>query len=188
MKKKPFDSQTAKKIINEYAERINLLSRENKVLRKQLEDANISLKINKEILYSHIKSKKNVSEECDSIISDLKKENERLNNKIIWLFNEKADLAKKLYKLEDNLNDKIKQESINNEKEKNDKFLFENKLKEKDAQIINLKKQIENLTKHIKNNCQSNSALREIYIGNPNTFNTLINNELQIKNESLKIK
>jgi cell division protein FtsI/penicillin-binding protein 2 len=72
MKKKPFDSQTAKKIINEYAERINLLSRENKVLRKQLEDANISLKINKEILYSHIKSKKNVSEECDSIISDLK--------------------------------------------------------------------------------------------------------------------
>ena len=58
MKKKPFDSQTAKKIINEYAERINLLSRENKVLKKQLEDANISLKINKEILYSHIKSKK----------------------------------------------------------------------------------------------------------------------------------
>ena len=186
MKKKPFDSQTAKKIINEYAERINLLSRENKVLRKQLEDANISLKINKEILYSHIKSKKNVSEECDSIISDLKKENERLNNKIIWLFNEKADLAKKLYKLEDNLNDKIKQESINNEKEKNDKFLFENKLKEKDAQIINLKKQIENLTKHIKNNCQSNSALREIYIGNPNTFNTVINNELQMSREIIK--
>ena len=58
MKKKQFDSQTAKKIINDYAEKINLLSRENKVLKKQLEDSNISLKINKEILYSHIKSKK----------------------------------------------------------------------------------------------------------------------------------
>ena len=58
MKRKQFDSQTAKKIINEYAEKINLLSRENKVLKKQIEDSNISLKINKEILYSHIKSKK----------------------------------------------------------------------------------------------------------------------------------
>lgn len=39
MKKKQFDIQTAKKIINEYAEQINLLSRENKVLKKQLEDS-----------------------------------------------------------------------------------------------------------------------------------------------------
>ena len=74
MKKKQFDAQTAKKIINEYANQINLLSRENKVLKKQLEDSKISLQINKEILYSHIKSKKNASEECDSIIADLKKE------------------------------------------------------------------------------------------------------------------
>ena len=41
MKKKQFDSQTAKKIINDYAEKINLLSRENQVLKKQLEDSNI---------------------------------------------------------------------------------------------------------------------------------------------------
>ena len=58
MKRKQFDAQTAKKIINEYANQINLLSRENKVLKKQLEDSKISLQINKEILYSHIKSKK----------------------------------------------------------------------------------------------------------------------------------
>ena len=60
MKKKQFDIQTAKKIINEYAEQINLLSRENKVLKKQLEDSKISLQINKDILYSHIKSKKKI--------------------------------------------------------------------------------------------------------------------------------
>ena len=165
MKKKQFDSQTAKKIINEYAEKINLLSRENNVLKKQLEDSNISLKINKEILYSHIKSKKNVSEECNSIITDLKKENERLNNKIVWLFNEKAELAKKLYKLEDSLNDKINQETINNEKEKTEKFLFENKLKEKEVQIINLKKQLDNYKKNSKNNPIQNNGIKEIYIG-----------------------
>ena len=173
MKKKQFDSQTAKKIINEYAEKINLLSRENNVLKKQLEDSNISLKINKEILYSHIKSKKNVSEECNSIITDLKKENERLNNKIVWLFNEKAELAKKLYKLEDSLNDKINQETINNEKEKTEKFLFENKLKEKEVQIINLKKQLDN-------------GFREIYIGDPNKFNLEINNELTMSRAIIK--
>jgi len=174
MKKKQFVSQTAKKIINDYAEKINLLSRENKVLKKQLEDSNISLKINKEILYSHIKSKKNVSEECDSIISDLKKENERLNNKITWLFTEKAELAKKLYKLEDSLNDKMNQESINNEKEKTEKFLYENKLKEKEVQIISLKKQLENYKKSNKNSHAQNKEYIEIYIGDPNKYNIYI--------------
>ena len=186
MKKKQFDSQTAKKIINEYAEKINLLSRENNVLKKQLEDSNISLKINKEILYSHIKSKKNVSEECNSIITDLKKEHERLNNKIVWLFNEKAELAKKLYKLEDSLNDKINQETINNEKEKTEKFLFENKLKEKEVQIINLKKQLDNYKKNSKNNPIQNNGFREIYIGDPNKFNLEINNELTMSRAIIK--
>ena len=186
MKRKQFDSQTAKKIINEYAEKINLLSRENKVLKKQIEDSNISLKINKEILYSHIKSKKNVSEECNSIITDLKKENERLNNKITWLFNEKAELAKKLYKLEDCLNDKINQETIKNEQAKNEKFIFENKLKEKEVQIINLKKQLENYKKNNKNNNIPNNGCREIYIGDPNKFNLEINNELTMSRAIIK--
>ena len=186
MKKKQFDSQTAKKIINEYAEKINLLSRENTVLKKQLEDSKISLKINKEILYSHIKSKKNVSEEYDSIISDLKKENERLNNKISLLFTEKAELAKKLYKLEDSLNDKINQETMKNEKEKTDIFLYENKLKEKENQIINLKKQLENYKKNRKNSENSNIGYVEIYIGDPNEFNTELNSELTMSRSIIK--
>ena len=96
MKKKVFDVKTAKKIINDYAEKINLLSRENKVLKKQLEDSNTSLQINKEILYTHLTSKKNNTEEFISTLSDLKKENERLTSKISWLFNEKAELAKNI--------------------------------------------------------------------------------------------
>ena len=188
MKKKQFDAQTAKKIINEYAEKINLLSRENNVLRKQLEDANISLKINKEILYSHIKSKKNVSEECNSIISDLKKENERLNKKITWLFTEKAELAKKLYKLEDSLNDKINQITINTEKEKTDKFLYENRLKEKEAQINILRKQLENAKKNNKgiHSPNINKEIVEIHIGDPNRFNTEMNNELEMSRAIIK--
>ena len=186
MKKKQFDSQTAKKIINDYAEKINLLSRENQVLKKQLEDSNISLKINKEILYSHIKSKKNVTEECDSIISDLKKENERLNNKITWLFTEKAELAKKLYKLEDSLNDKMNQESINIEKEKTEVFLCENRLKEKEVQIISLKKQLENYKKTNKNSHVQKDNYIEIYIGDPNKFNLEINNELTMSRAIIK--
>ena len=184
MKKKQFDIQTAKKIINEYAEQINLLSRENKVLKKQLEDSKISLQINKDILYSHIKSKKNNSEEIQSVILDLKKENERLNEKIAWLFTEKGELAKQLYKLQDSLNDKLQQENTYIEKERTDKFLFENKLKEKEFQIDILKKQIENLKKNSKNN--NNTGVMEIYIGDPNKFNTEINNELTMSRAIIK--
>ena len=184
MKKKQLDIQTAKKIINEYAEQINLLSRENKVLKKQLEDSKISLQINKDILYSHIKSKKNNSEEIQSVILDLKKENERLNEKIAWLFNEKGELAKKLYKLQDSLNDKLQQENTYIEKERTDKFLFENKLKEKEFQIDILKKQIENLKKNSKNN--NNTGVMEIYIGDPNKFNTELNNELTMSRAIIK--
>lgn len=59
--------------------------------------------------------------------------------KIAWLFNEKGELAKKLYKLQDSLNDKLQQENTYIEKERTDKFLFENKLKEKEFQIDILK-------------------------------------------------
>ena len=185
MKKKPFDVQTAKKIINEYAEQINLLSRENKVLKKQLEDSKISLQINKDILYSHIKSKKNVTEEFESIITDLKKENERLNDKIAWLFTEKGELAKKLYKLQDSLNDKLNQENLLIEQERTEKFINENKLKEKEFQIESLKKQIENLKKNSKNN-QNQNNVKEIYIGDPNRINVEINNELTMSRAIIK--
>lgn len=184
MKKKQFDAQTAKKIINEYAEQINLLSRENKVLKKQLEDSKISLQINKDILYSHIKSKKNDSEECESVLTALKKENERLNDKIAWLFTEKGELAKKLYKLQDSLNDKLQKENLLIEQERTEKFLFENKLKEKEFQIENLKKQIEILKRNRNNNSQV--GVTEIYIGDPNKFNTEINNELTMSRAIIK--
>ena len=188
MIKKQFDSQTAKKIINEYAEKINLLSRENQSLKKQLEDAKISLQINKDILYQHIKSKKNVSDECQSVISDLKKENERLNEKIAFLFKEKGELSKKIYLLQDTLNDKLTKDSVITENSKTKIFLYENSIKEKDCQILNLKKEIEALQKNIINLTKGGEANLPmiVYIGEPNRTNTELTNELKITKNLIK--
>ena len=186
MKKKTFDAQTAKKIINEYAEKINLLSRENNILRKQLEDSKTSLQINKQILYSHFDTKTDISEDYKSMLSDLKKENQRLTDKINWLFTEKSELAKKLYKLQDSLNDKLSQENRNIEKEKTEKFLYENNLLEKNFQIEALKRQIDQLKKNIKTGKNNTGGVREIYIGDPNKFNTEMNGELVMSRAIIK--
>ena len=58
MSKKPFDSKTAKKLISEYAEKINILTRENLTLKKQLEDSQTSLRLNKDILFTHFNKNK----------------------------------------------------------------------------------------------------------------------------------
>jgi hypothetical protein len=158
------------KIINEYAEKINILSRENSTLKKQLEDAQISLKLNKEILYNYF-SKSISNSNFSLILNDLKKENERLSNKISWLFTEKVETSKKLYKLQQNLEDKLKYEKDLKEKEKNITFIEENKLKEKENQITLLNKAISFYKKKGFN-------YKEIFIGSPNKINTEMNNEL----------
>ena len=168
--KKTFDSKTAMKIINEYAEKINILSRENSTLKKQLEDAQTSLKLNKEILYNYF-SKAISNSNFSLILNDLKKENERLSNKISWLFTEKAETSKQLYKLQQNLEDKLKYEKDLKEKEKNISFIEENKLKEKENQITLLNKAISFYKKKGFN-------YKEIFIGSPNKINTEMNNEL----------
>ena len=168
--KKTFDSKTAMKLINEYAEKINILSRENNTLKKQLEDAQTSLKLNKEILYNYF-SKKITNNNCTLLLNDLKKENERLTNKISWLFTEKAETSKQLYKLQQKLEDKLKNENDLKEKEKNITFIEENKLKEKENQITLLNKAISFYKKKGFN-------YKEIFIGSPNKINTEMNNEL----------
>ena len=76
MSKKSFDSKTARKLITEYAEKINILSRENQVLKKQLEDLQTSLRLNKDILFTHFSDKAN--NDLSLLIQDLQKENVRL--------------------------------------------------------------------------------------------------------------
>ena len=132
--KKSFDSKTAKKLINEYAEKINILTRENQLLKKQLEDAHTSLKLNKDILYTHFSQK--VNKDSSQLIIDLQKENTRLSEKVEILYKEKLEATKTIYKLQEELEDKTQKERDLSEKEKSKKFVDDNKLIEKDNKIF----------------------------------------------------
>ena len=74
------------------------------------------------------------------MINDLKKENERLTLKINWLFIEKTESAKQLNKLQAELEEKEKIEKDYIEKEKQIKFIEENKVKKKENELM-LKRQ-----------------------------------------------
>ena len=145
-----------------YAEKINLLTNENETLKKYLEDVQTSLKINKEILYNHLTQK--ASGDILNSINDLKKENERLTLKINWLFTEKTESAKQLNKLQLELEEKIQKEKDLIEREKQYKFIEENKQKKRENESI------------LKNKKSNNK--NEIYIGDPNKFNLEMNTEL----------
>ena len=146
-----------------YAEKINLLTNENETLKKYLEDVQTSLKINKEILYNHLTQKG--GDDIIKSINELKKENERLTLKINWLFTEKTESAKQLNKLQLELEEKIQKEKDLIEREKQFKFIEENKQKKRENELIIKNKKINN-NKNI------------IYIGDPNKFNVEMNTEL----------
>ena len=88
--KNKFDINTAKKIINEYADKINYYMKQNELLKSQLDDITTTLNINKNILYSHILDN-TTNKESNSIISELKTENERLSGKNN-LFNKQIEI------------------------------------------------------------------------------------------------
>jgi hypothetical protein len=89
---KKFDPATAKKIINEYADKLNYYIKENTNLQSQLEDTKISLNLNKELMFKTISN----SYKAETIFNDLKEENLRLTNLIERLHEEKANLDKKV--------------------------------------------------------------------------------------------
>ncbi len=99
-----------------------------------------------------------------SSLNELKKENERLTTKINWLFTEKTESAKQLNKLQLELEEKIQKEKDLIEREKQFKFIEENKQKKRENELI------------IKNKKTNNK--NEIYIGDPNKFNVEMNTEL----------
>ena len=100
-----------------------------------------------------------------SSLNELKKENERLTTKINWLFTEKTESAKQLNQLQLELEEKLNKEKDYIEKEKQFKFIEENKAKKNENELI------------LKNKKTGNNK-NEIYIGDPNKFNLEMNNEL----------
>lgn len=179
--KKKFDSVTAKKIINEYAEKLNYYMRDNTNLKLELEDVKTTLKLNKELFYSYISQNKT---DKDYLYDEIQEENKRLTKKIDDMFADRAMLEKKviivlyqLYRTEQALDDKIIAESEGMDKLKEKIFYLENKLKEKENLIGNMKIELE------KYFYESSSDLREIYIAEPDRYNLEMYNELCLSKE-----
>ena len=97
MKNEKISSQ---KLISEYREKLILYMKENKNLKTQIKDLNITLSINKEMLNNQIK---NLSVNPDSknqmseIISSLQKENNQITERNNKLYNDNLSLEKKIY-------------------------------------------------------------------------------------------
>ncbi len=75
--KKKFDALTAKKIISEYADKINFYMKQNEVLKAQLDDMVTTLNINKTILYEQLLDNSQ-SKDFISVLTQLKSENDRI--------------------------------------------------------------------------------------------------------------
>jgi hypothetical protein len=170
------------KIISEYAEKIILYMKENKSLKSQLNDLKITLSINKEMLNTQIKNLSINSEsknQMAQILTSLQNENIQITNRNMKLYNENLNLEKKLYKSQQDLNEKI--ESYENKiKELNDQnFIFSNQIIQKENEIKVYKKELSKLYKDDYN--------QEIYIyTTPDQFNLELNNELCEAREIIK--
>ena len=174
MKNKKIEKFSSQKIISEYAEKIIDYIKENKSLKTQLKDLQITLSINKDMLNNQIKHltlNPDSKNEMSEIITTLQNENLQISNRNSKLYNDNLVLEKKLYKTKQELNEKIKtyNSQIN---ELNDKiFILSNQLIEKENDIKNYKNE---LIKLYKDDFSS-----EIYIStSPTKFNLELNNEL----------
>ena len=166
--------KTALKLLNKYAESFNSLKEENMILKKQIEDLNLNLKINKSIIENFF-SDKNISEKENLLIKNIKQENKHL-------YEQKDALEKKNIELLSNLS--IKElayiETMTQTKEENELlktkiFLLEQSCQKKDNIIDQQKSKLSIGKKspgHFRNN--------EIYITNPSKVLNNINNELII--------
>ena len=74
------DINTAKKIINEYADKIHFYMKQNELLKSQLEDMSITVVNNKNILYNFMFENTNDKKELETF-EEIRKENERIYQK-----------------------------------------------------------------------------------------------------------
>lgn len=93
--KKDCDMKTARKIINEYADKVNLYIKENTILQRQLDDMRETVKLNKDLVFKYI-SQNMVQEEQLLILQDLKVQNENYMTKINIMQQEKLNMEKKV--------------------------------------------------------------------------------------------
>ena len=171
MKKKSKES-SIHKLLGEYAEKIVIYMKENKSLKRQLEDLKTTLSINKEMLNNQIKNlTNNKNHQMKELIKSLQDENIQISNRNMKLYEDNLNLEKKLYKYQNELNDKIRfyEDEI---REMSDKlFIYTNQIISKDNEIKQFKIELLNSYKE--------DFSKEIYVyASPNKFNVEMNNEL----------
>ena len=165
-----FDIQTAKKLLSTYAEKVNLYMKENQNLRNELQDIKTSLEINKEILFKNLNVQ--IKDEKKNYLKILKEENERLSNNNSKLYEEKTNLEKKLYIIQQQLDEYIIKNQETNESQSTEIFKLSNQLKEKESLILQLKKE---LNKYYR---EDYNSTKELIICEPDYVNIEMNNEL----------
>jgi hypothetical protein len=92
--KKEYDMKTARKIINEYADKVNLYMKENSILQRQVDDLKESLKLNKDLMFKYISQ--NLVREEQTLLMDIKLQNDTYSRKIETLQAENISMGKKV--------------------------------------------------------------------------------------------
>ena len=93
--KKSFDVTTARKLIGDYAEKLNLYMKENQNLKNQIEDLKMTLKINKDLLFKYISTNVQQTEQIN-FLNEYKNDNMKLSDKNEKLHMDKNNLEKKV--------------------------------------------------------------------------------------------
>jgi hypothetical protein len=170
------DISTYKKIISEYADKINFYMKENKQLRNEIEDVKMTLKINKDLLFTYITSNSAKSEEI-KIFNNYLNENKKYLESNEKLIDEKRQLELKILTFQNLFEEFSLKRSEELEKSKEEIFLLKNKLLEKESEIKLIKKD------SIKGHSTFNK--KDFFLYEP-TKNTLeLNNELTATRELL---
>ena len=159
------NTETAIKLLNQYADSYHQLEEQINFLKKENNDLHQNLQINKEIIQTFFK-KSPIDKKVDLFIEKTKQENKLLLEQI-------SDLKKennKLTKYTNQINIYKNEIEISNSKI----FMFENLIIEKENVISNLNKKILMYKAKDKNN------LNEIYIVNPSQVVNKINESLQL--------
>ena len=159
------NTETAIKLLNQYADSYHQLEEQFKYLKKENKDLLQNLQINKEIIQTFFK-KSTIDKKVDFFIEKSQQENQILLEQISDLKKENNKLLKSASQINKYKNDiEIANSKI---------FMFDNIIIEKENIIQNLNKKISLYKSKNKNN------LNEIFIANPSEIIIKINENLQI--------
>jgi len=130
-----------------------------------------SLSINKKLLYEHI-SKESSAQNNLELIKEIRQENTRLNQTLNKSLEEKIKIEQNLYKVQQELNDRIVQDSAIKEGLKDAIFILTNKLQES-----------ENICKNLQKINAQNKPVREVYVADPVKATIELVNEVKSSRE-----